>query len=256
VAKSPYGASYGGFVFAGQPGFAQCQDLVGALQVYLRDNGVRRFTVTPPMVCCAAAPIDTYAFAMLSGGYLSTGRDLSHVFDLAACSAVADAVSSRVRQNARKAVRHNVEIRRGNLEDFWCVLDKTFAKHGVEPTHSKAEFELLTRLLPDRVYADVAYGGDGAAIAGIGYLVVNARLIFSFYLGQDPERGSEQALTLLLLNALAKAKQAGFLFFDFGTSTVNMQPRENIIRFKEGFSKTAVFRETFTWDDEPTALAR
>ena len=61
------------------------------------------------------------------------------------------------------------------------------------------------------------------------------------------ERRKEQALTFLIMHALERSRAEGFAYFDFGTSSVNMVPRENVFRFKEAFSRTAVFRETFEW---------
>lgn len=247
LARSPYGASYGGFVLFAQPGFDEAQGLVRALNDYLDQEGVARFIMTPPTGCCAPQPLDVLHFAFLTNGYRSVNRDLSNVVDLGSSAPIEASVSSRARNMLRKAQAHGLAIRRGNLDDFWRLMDMTFDKHGVPPTHTREEFARLSTTLPDHVYVDVAYDPAGEPVAGIGYMAVNRRVNLSFYFCQNYERRKEQALTLLIMHALERSRADGFSYFDFGTSSVNMVPRENVFRFKEAFSKTAIFRETFEW---------
>lgn len=247
LARSPYGASYGGFVLFAQPGFEEAQGLVRALNDYLGSEGVGRFTVTPPIGCCAPQPLDVLHFAFLTNGYRSVNRDLSSVVDLGGPAPVTGSVSSRARNMLRKAQSHGFIIRRGDLGDFWRLMEKTFDKHGARPTHTREDFAYLAAALPEQIYVDVAYDPAGEPVAGIGYMAVNRRVNSSFYFCQDPERRKEQALTLLVVHALERSRAEGFAYFDFGTSSVNMVPRENVFRFKESFSKTALFRETFEW---------
>jgi len=247
VARSPYGASYGSFVFLDQPNFVTTQELVVSFNEYLRDHKISRFTMTPPIACCAKDSMDTFYFSLLTNGYRSINRDISSIVNLSAERDVAASVSSRARNMSRKAQARNVSVRRGNLGDFWRVLQLTFARHGTQPTHSLENLEFLIREFPDRIYVDVAYDDKDEALAGIGYFVINSRVNSSFYLCQNPARSEDQALSLLIMQALEKSQKAGFSYFDFGTSTVNMGPRENIFRFKESYSKLGMFRETFEW---------
>jgi hypothetical protein len=245
--KSPYGASYGGFVFAEQPKFSQCKEIVLAFNDYLRGAEVRRFILTPPIACCMSAPLDTFIFVLLANGYRSINRDLSNVVDLKIAKPIERSISGRALGSVRKAKMKGVSTRRGNVDDFWSVMEKTFSKHGARPTHTKQELQQLIEMFPEDVYVSVAYSQDGAPLAGMGCFVINSRVNSSFYMCQDPDRRQDQGLSLLVFEALQQSQLEDFSFFDFGTSTLNMEPRENIIRFKEGFSRSALFRETFEW---------
>ncbi len=247
AARSPYGGSYGGFVLLEPMGFGKCRELVQALRDFLVAESVEEFTLTPPIACCSAEPSDVMAFCLITAGFHSVNRDLSSVVRLGGEASIARMVTSRARNMARKAENRGVTIRRGNLSDFWIVMDKTFERHNAKPTHTKAEFEYLIESFPSLVYVDVAYDKSGVPLAGIGYMTANRQVNSSFYFCQDPERRDEQGLSLLVLRALEESEQAGFTWFDFGTSTINMQPRDTLFRFKESFSRTAVFRETFRW---------
>jgi hypothetical protein len=127
------------------------------------------------------------------------------------------------------------------------VMDATFERHGTLPTHSREEFGWLSDALPDRVYADVAYH-DGRPIAGVGYFVVNRLVSSSFYFCQRPDLRELGGLTLCVLHGLEHARGEGYRWFDFGTSTAGMEPRENVFRFKEQFASVGQFRETFEWE--------
>lgn len=247
VARSPYGASYGGFVLFDFPSFTRSRDLVRALLDYARDAHVQQLIMTPPIPCCATQSLDVLAFAMLTNGFQSVNRDISHVFDLRGANGIAGTVSSRARNMYRKATNLGVTIRSGNFEAFWSIMEKTFAKHSTRPTHTKEEFAGLIESLPGRVTVDVAYDTAGVPLAGIGSIAINPRVNSSFYLCQDPDRQKEQALSALVIHVLDRSRSEGYAWFDFGTSSVNMVARENIVRFKESFTRAAMFRETYQW---------
>jgi hypothetical protein len=245
--RTPYGASYGGFAFQRYPTFAQARRIVEALLTWSEVEGVTRATITPPIAACSALPLDVVHFALLDGGFRSVNRDLSSIVALDHGVAVDAAVSSRARNSARKAQRRGVTIKpRAALDDFWAVMDATFERHGTRPTHTIDEFRWLAEALPDRVYADVGYY-DGQPVAGVGYFVINRFVNSSFYLCQRPDHRELNGLTLCILRGLKRAQQDGYRWFDLGTSTTHMQPRENVVRFKEQLTSVGQFRETFEW---------
>jgi hypothetical protein len=166
---------------------------------------------------------------------------------------VAEGVSSRARNTARRAEREGVVVEhRAPLSQFWPVLEATFERHGAPPTHTEDELARLAESLPSRVYVDVAYH-DHTPVAGVAYFVINRYVNSSFYFCQRPDRRELNGLTLCVLRGLERAQSAGYRWFDFGTSTAGMQPRENIFRFKESFSPVGQFRETFEWSAEELA---
>jgi len=247
VLRSPYGASYGGFAFQRQPTYAQAKELADVLVAWLREQRVARAVITPPIGVCSELPLDVVAFALLAAGFESVNRDVSSVVRLDPAVPTDQTVTSRARNSARKAERSGVTVEtRAALEDFWRALESTFERHGTAPTHTFAEFRDLAERLPDRIYADVAYH-DGEPVAGVAYFVVNRRVNSSFYLAQDPDRQELNGLTSCVLHGLERARQEGYRWFDFGTSTAQMQPRDNIFRFKEQFGSVGQFRETFEW---------
>jgi hypothetical protein len=247
VALSPYGASYGGPVFERPLSYGTSREVVARLIDYLVEQEVNRCQLTLPISCCYADYSETFRLALLEQGFRCINRDISSVVALGPSVPVARVVTSRARNSARTAAKSGVTFTlHGSVKDFWRLMEKTYQKHQTDPTHTVEEFQWLCEHLPESVYVDVAYL-DGQAAAGIGYFVINRRVNSSFYLCQDPEIQAAQALTGLIYDALQRAQESGFRWFDFGTSSVKMEGRENIFRFKESFGAVGMFRDTYAW---------
>jgi len=249
VACSPYGGSYGGPAFLRPMSYSHSRQVVAALLDYLTQQRVGRCVLTLPIACCSVRYSDTFRLALIEHGFRCTNREASSVVFLGGAEAVADGFTSSARNHGRRARRAGVITKhRGALEDFWTVLEKTWlGKHGVQPTHTLTEFTWLCDRLPDWVFADVAYL-EGKPIAGIGHFVINRRVVNSFYLCQNPEQESAGALSLLVEESLERARAEGFLWFDFGPSSLKMRGRESVFRFKEGFGAIGMFRDTYVWE--------
>jgi hypothetical protein len=249
LAKSPYGASYGGPVFEHPQSYRESHNVITALLTYLKSHRVSQLDLTLPIAACHRRFCETFRLTLFEHGFLCPNRDISNIVSIDKSIPVADTMSSRGRRMARKACKLGVTVvHRAPLNDFWGVLDKTFAKHASKPTHSRAEFDWLHQHHPDRVYTDVAYS-DGQPVSGIAYFVINERLNSSFYLCQDPAYKDAQGLSLLVYLGLKQAQQHGFRWFDLGTASVNMEGRPNIFSFKETFGAIGQFRETYRWRD-------
>jgi hypothetical protein len=131
----------------------------------------------------------------------------------------------------------------GNIEDFWLVLSKTFAKHGVNPTHTKDELYFLLKNNPTRFKLPIAYYKD-LPIAALGCFLFTDHLASTFYIAQDPDFQHMQALTYLIhhyLNDLPKEIEA----VTFGTCNNASDPRPQIFEFKENFSKVFEYRDHY-----------
>lgn len=247
IAKSPYGASYGGPIFRRVLNYADSCKIVTVILYYLKEIGVEELLMTFPIFSCYQRYSETFRFALMEQGFQCVNRDISSVVCLDQALSLSAEMSSRARNMARKARKAGIEIvSHADWLDFWMVMDITFQRHGTQPTHSKEEFICLHNKFPERVYTDVAYF-DGKPVAGIGYFVVNSIVNSSFYLCQDPEFQNTQAQSLLIYEAILESQKHGYKWFDFGTSSVNMKGRENIFKFKESFGSVGQFRETYKW---------
>lgn len=249
AARSPYGGSVGGPVFASPPDYAESCGVVSALKDYLKGNDMDSCEMTLPLSCYYARYSETFRLALLENGFRCVNRDISSVVNLSAENVFDKILTSRARNMARKAEKAGVMRKpRAPLKNFWMVMEKTFHKLGKSPTHTFSELQWLCERFPEDVYVDMAYF-EGKPVAGIGYFILNKRVNSSFYLCQDPEFQPLQAQSLLVYEALVESQKKGFRWFDFGTSSAQMKGRENLFRFKESFGAVGLFRETYLWEN-------
>lgn len=248
IAKSPFGGSYGGFIFKSALNYRTSKIIVAELLRYLKKIGVDEIHITPTISDFCSFPCDTFLLAMLEAGFAISNSDITSIVFLHKEDIIQSTFSSRARNAIRKANFEKIKIiQNANIDDFWTVMTKTFSRHGKNPTHTREEFIFLNKIFPDNVYCDLAYH-QGIPIAGIGYMKINKKTNSSFYLCSDEKYTHTQALTLLISSGIVESQIKGMTCFDFGTSSVSMVGRENIFLFKESFGATGRFRNTYHFE--------
>jgi hypothetical protein len=244
IAKSPYGASFGGPIFNQLLNYSDSHEVVLALKNHLETTKVDQISLTPPLPLYYNLSCDTFLFCLLEQKFNIINADISSIVSLSSPQIENTTFTSRGRNMARKASKEGVTcVFNARIEDFWLVIDATFKKHNTKPTHTFEEWKWLTEHLPNDVWCDVAYY-ENSPVAGIGHFKINSKVDSSFYLCTDPAHQSTQALSLLLYESIIKSQNAGFKWFDFGTSSINMVARENIFRFKESYGAIGCLRKT------------
>lgn len=243
VARSPFGASYGGIVVPPGLSLERARDLVDSLVEHLRGLGVRRLTVTPPPKLCFARPHDYLEFWLLKAGAACTRSELTSYI------AVEEDPLPGWRHSAAKAVRkaeaHDVRVEESDaVEEFYAILQANRERFGASPTHSLREVRWLLQHLPEHVKLFVARH-EGAPIAGSLVFRVNRRAMLDFYWAHVDEFQGLRPVSLLVYEITRWASRQGYRWFDFGTQTVDMVPVEGSTRFKETFGAVGAFRCTY-----------
>ena len=247
-ARSPYGASYGGPVFQSPPEYAEGTEIVYSLLERLAALNVSVCTLTLPLSCYCAKYSETLRLVLIENGFACVNRDISNAVGLPIGAPIDEIITGRARNTVRKAEKLGIRTaHRASVADFQVLLDKTYDRLGIKPTHTVGEFAWLCEHLPEDIYVDVAYKDD-LPIAGIGFFTINKRVNSSFYLCRDPEYKESEALSLLIRDALRRSQSRGFAWFDFGTSSAGMRALRNLFMFKESFGAVGLFRETYQWE--------
>jgi hypothetical protein len=248
IAKSPYGASYGSFIFKDLLSYSDSKRIVESFIHYLTSLSIHTIILTPSLNCYHYSSSDTFSFALLEKGFKCINSDITSIVSLTSDHIETEIFTSRARNMVRKAQKENIFLKANcTIDDFWILMDKTFSKHGVPSTHSKDELNNLHKRFPEQIYFNIAYLNQ-TPIAGIAIFKLNTLINMSFYLCSDPEFQEKQGLSLIVANAITSSKMQGSHYFDFGTSSVNMVGRENIFRFKESFGAIGKFRNTYQLD--------
>lgn len=243
--KSPYGASYGGFVFKAILNYSDSKEIVKKFIEFIKDLKINSIVITPSLPFYHESYSDTFIFALLEQRFNAVNSDITSIVYLNNSDIENTIFTSRARNMVRKARKTNVKFEIDcNIDEFWVLMEKTFQKHGVNPTHTKEELAFLQNMFPNDIYFNIAYIDD-TPVAGMGVFNINQLCSMSFYLCSDSEFQNTQALTLVVYESILAAQSKGFKYFDFGTSSVNMIGRENIFRFKESFGAVGGFRHTY-----------
>jgi len=248
IARSPYGASWGGLVHEAKFKLKYALEIVGSLLKYLQEQGVSACRVTPPPSCYYGQYSNHFEFALIAHGFQTVNREVTSVVDLRGCTDPMTVMPPSARSPARKAKKRGVEIvRNASLDTFYSLLKETKGRLGGRITHSLDELGWLQRRLPGQVKIDIAYF-EGEPVAANLYFD-NKHGLFCFYISDRREHAHLSAPNLLIYNALCWCIEQGRSFFDFGCSSVG-QRIENlgVSNFKENFGARGLFRDTYAWN--------
>jgi len=241
VAKSPYGASYGGFIFKNQPSYKSVSEIIKLFNTHLVDNKIVSIILTNPIFCCSIQHLDLIPYVLIENGYKSQFRQISSIIDFAN-GEVDEIVESRARNMERKAINNGIIIKHlASIDDYWIPMLETFTRHGSKPTHTKNQLKELMMKFPREITLDVAYL-QNKPVGGICYFSINDYLKCSFYFCQTKEGQENQSLSYLIMSGLRQAQKEGYRYLDFGTTSL-----KEFFLFKESFSKDTNIRETFEW---------
>lgn len=250
VLRSPYGASYGGFIFAEIPSYQESSEIVRLLIDYMKKHQVHKCILTHSLNCYSDKSLDTYYFTLLENGFHLKNRDISSVKVFDSLPAEQD-VRPVMRRKFKRAQENGVQINENpNLKEVYQVLyDEQKEKFQCVPTHTLEEFLLLHQLFPSDIYS-VAAEYDDKVIAALTLFRVNQKVMLTFYICQNLKYKNMNAVPLLILYELRKSQEQGYSFFDFGTSSINMKANPSLLEFKEGFTRgVGMFRETYCLEE-------
>lgn len=253
--KSPYGGSFGGFVIKASD-FSFCFELVETLIQYAMGHGFQSIQITPPPFCYSKDQNANLNFALLGKGFQLKNQDICQVINLKLSPELNELkrYSYSCQKQIRKAEREGIVVERKlELKDFYTLLEADRARYDVTPTHTLLELERLNQLIPNEFQTFGAYQIDKVnqekrLVAASLCFSANSNSLLNFYTCQKELEFTLGAVNFLIHSEIEWAEKNGFHYYDFGTSSILMQPNLGLIRFKESFGSTGMLRETFLWE--------
>jgi len=244
--KSPYGASFGGCVTKNLS-FRETVEINNLFIKYLKAYNIKKLVIIPPPLFYSKKPNCYQEFALLKAGANLINRDITSVINLPACSD--DPIihfKSTARTAIRKAIKNGIVVEESqNYHSFYEILMENQNAHNSKPTHSYKELLQLKSLCPNALKLNMAFYKN-RPIAAILYFICNPKVALTFYICHLKSFEHLRPINLLLYEGIKWAQKQNFSHVDLGTSTVNMEPRENLIAFKEKFGATGYFRDTYS----------
>lgn len=243
ILKSPYGASYGGFIFKKVINYISCKEIIELFIDFCKDNSFNEIIITPSLNIYYKNYNEIFLFTMLENGFKNFNSDVTNIIVLNNDNL--KKFNSRAKRAFNKTIKLELNINYDtNIEDFWELMVKTFLKHGANPTHSLNELIYLKKIFSSEIKFPVVYLNE-KPIAGICEFKINSTTIMSFYICQDDNYKDLNTQTYLIKHLLDNAYMQGYKYYDFGTSSVNMNVRKNIISFKEGLGAISQLKNIY-----------
>lgn len=247
--NSPTGASFGGFV-TNDLQHAYQEDLLDGLLGFAREQSLSKIKMTPAPFPYHQIPNAALEFALLRKNFVVSNRDLCQVIDLRALAGQdpLSTYSYACSKQVRKALRAGIEVKTNpELGAFHAILTANRARHNAVPTHSLAQLESLSLRIPEAFHLFGAYQGE-ELLAGMLCFAANPKVLLNFYSCHREEFSGTGSANLLIHYGIDWARQRGFHYYDFGTSSIRMQPNPGLIRFKESFGGGSFLRDTYLWE--------
>ena len=238
------GLTYGGVVHeGGLRGALMIEALEYIAQMY-QAMGLRvmQYKVVPYIYHYVPAGDDLYALFRL--GAVLYRSDLSATIDLTSYQKWRKGRRSDLSKARRSGVQ--VEINSSALEQFWPVLEENLAtKHKVRPVHTLEEIMSLQNMFPEQIKCLVGKKKN-EIVAGV-VLFCTAMVTHLQYEGSSALGREVAALTMVLDHTIAKSKEWGARYFDFGMSNEHEGRvlNEGLYQFKASFGAGGVVHEFY-----------
>lgn len=237
----PGGASFGGPIAQRRLRFADYSDLLDALVKYAGLRGCSQIEWTPPSPHHWEGGDEEAEFAAIRFGFRIEVAGLESVVTLPARH------ESKFNNLLRKCKREGVEyIGDIELDDFYPTLEHVYSRHQASPTHSKAELRLLKSRFPQHIrFVGTARGNELAATACLFRVSPISDLVF--YMCTVDKHKKENPMLMLISEDMHRAQKAGCNFYNFGTSSIGLEVRYNVLSFKQQFGARGFLRRRFLW---------
>lgn len=245
ILRSHGGLTYGGWI-AGYKGF-DIEALLGIQQTanrFLSGNGFRQLIYKPVPFIYSEIPSQEDIYMLFRNNATLTASQVSSAINLAT-EAGPDADRRRKARGAQKA---GIEITPSdNLTAFWKILSEVLhSRHNTAPVHTIDEISLLRQRFPDEIQLYAAMEND-TMIAGT-LLYISRGVVHAQYIAASPRGRELNALSLLFSELIAFYREAGYRWFDFGTSNEQngLYLNEGLARQKNTLGGRAVVYNTYS----------
>jgi len=249
IAKTPFGASFGGIVYKDNLSLKNSMEIVDLLINYLQDIKVSEFHyINQPVTYFNKASI-YLDYALLSKRAFLFSKDIFNIIPLQDnwLNVLAN-FEGRARTTIKKHI-NDFDIKfDASIEEFYPILLEDKVRHNnSKPTHLLDDLIYLKTIFPNRLIIDIAIHKTNKSKASICYFVTKEKhTVMTFYISQENKAKGLNGSNILLYHGIKRAVAMGFEFFDFGGSTIGYQiDNLGVAIFKESFGALGFSRDYF-----------
>lgn len=246
------GSTFGGIVVADSFYNIEHMDaIVDTLNEYLKQNGYNRADIHCTSDIFAKRNNELLYYFLFQKGYASYDELSCYVdFDKYNDDIISNFSSGR-RRDYKYSLKNALEFRQiytdEEVRDFYNILCENLQKFDAVPVHS---YEELIEFKNERLTENVEFYGvfNGAEmIAGSMIFLFDRQVFHTQYLAAKQEYLKLYPMNYLDTNLIQTAKDKGYRYFSFGTSTTEHGKvlNKKLAEFKEGFGTVIGINKTF-----------
>ena len=245
------GASFGGFVLLDQTPFALIQEMITALETYLKKEGIRSIVLIVSPSIYFNKHEESLNYLLYWNKYQIIEQYVSHYSLLDQVSNKDILVNKRKQRYVKRIIDHDLFsiLQSSSLGVFYELLVQLKKQYNLSPTHSLKELCWLQKTFPDKIQLLISKCGDTVS-GGTLLFYPNSAVCLVFYNIVDEKYKKNQLSSYQLYNAIIEAERRGCSSIDFGVShnpetNDPLSPKYSLIRFKEQFNARGCIRTVY-----------
>jgi lipid II:glycine glycyltransferase (peptidoglycan interpeptide bridge formation enzyme) len=246
--KSPYGASYGGFIVHKDISFDESEQIFKIFQDKIIELKIYKLQiVNTSSIHSLNNKIEYFDFIFSANEFFLQKLDILLVYDCKNNEDVFLSFERKTKTELRQAIDNsnlNVKIISGIDENSYSILLNSQKRLNSVPTHTFEDLLEINKLLPDSIITCKILNGE-CQVAGITMMRVNEKVLNTFYIYDVFESRDLKANHLAYYKVIEYAKNNSYSYLDFGPSSFGFIPNYPLIKFKEKFGTFPVNRRTF-----------
>ena len=241
------GATYGGLIASKKCRGETCIQTIENICSYYSEHGYRRLVYKTIPYIYHRQPYQDDVYALFRLGANKYRCDISATINLAARGQVTKGRKYEINKGKKNGITINSDIK--YAENIWKIIEMgLLEKYQLKPVHSLKEILLLQSLFQKEITFLSAIIDDeivaGLVLFGMG------NVLHTQYISAGNKAYECGALDFLIEEAINKAKDEGFKYFDFGISNEDEGRilNEGLYRYKRTFGAGSIVHEFYELD--------
>lgn len=249
IAKSPFGASFGGIVHTENLNLRQSIIIIELLDDYLKSKRIEEIEIVMPPLNYFKHYSGNIEYSLSRSGYNISNRDIFNIIVLNNAEKYwRKLFKGRARTTLRKVSDDFIIEENVSCDSFYSILVEDKKRNNAKPTHTLGELKLLKRMFPTDIFMDVAIHKESKLKSGICYFILKKdHTLMTFYIVQEDKAYGLNGTSVLIDNLVGNSINKGLKYIDFGSSSFGYEIKNlGLAFFKESFGARGFIRNKYT----------
>ncbi|AZQ64412.1 GNAT family N-acetyltransferase [Flammeovirga pectinis] len=237
---SHQGLTFGGLLYLPRTFVQKVIDILSSIEAFYTTFYIEKiiYKAIPHIYKVEQAEEDLYA--LFKNGWKLVRRDFSSLI-----VSTKEWIPDRSRlKNNKIAIKNNIELKEStDLLSFWNLLSNNLqARHGVNPTHTFEEMQLLSEYFSNNIKLIGAFSNNKMLAGAVIFLTDH---VMKIQYSVNSDKGRKIKALDALFTELIKMNQTDFLDFGHSCESNGSYLNEGLARFKYNFNAEGLVFDTY-----------